>query len=466
MQRLPELNSVLSSPRLEAKAASKPTADTASLDSWQKLLRKGASGAFLVSVIGAGVGFLAHVLVARMVGQADYGVYALMLSWISVLAVVAQAGQDNNVVRFLPTYVLREEWGHARGLRRGIGWLVFVIGCVIALLGCALATWFGNQHDRAWRLTFYIGFATVPVLTQLQQSGALHRALKRAASSNAYVAIARPLVLGVVMGLLYLLLRNVDAPWAAAASAISALGALGLSEWSLARGWPAAARGAIPAYEWTKWVKVGAQMSMLSLVVVAGYRLDVLILGGLLGSADVGPYYAAVQMAGFAFYAFQAVNVILAPMIAERFDAGDLVRLEMIVRRAARLGFVGALAASVLFALIGYWVLELFGPGFVSAYVPLLVLMAGYTGVTLIGSGGFVLSMTRYQKQASLFAAIGFVVNALTAALLVPREGALGASIGAAVSLVVWHGIALRFVRKRLGINSSVLGRSLAREMA
>lgn len=150
-----------------------------------KLLHRGAAQALLVSIVGAALGLAAHVFVARLIGKTDYGVYALMLSWIMILSVVAQVGQDSNVVRFLPTYMLRGEWGKARGLRRSIGWLVLGISVVIALAGCAVVAIVGRHQSLSWRATFYIGFALLPVLTQLQQSGAMHRAFKRAASANA-----------------------------------------------------------------------------------------------------------------------------------------------------------------------------------------------------------------------------------------------------------------------------------------
>ncbi|HEX7348882.1 MAG TPA: polysaccharide biosynthesis C-terminal domain-containing protein, partial [Rhodanobacteraceae bacterium] len=215
-----------------------------------------------------------------------------------------------------------------------------------------------------------------------------------------------------------------------------------------------------------RWIKVGAQLSLLSIVVVAGNRLDVLIVGALLGTADVGPYYAAVRMAGFAWFAQQAANVVLAPMIAERFDAHDMSALQAVAVRAARFGFGGALAVSTIFSLIGPWVLGLFGPGFDAAYVPLLVLLWGFSVTSALGEVGFMLSMTKYQRQAAVFVAVGIAVNCVAAVLLVPRLGATGAAIGAVLSLLVWRGLAWRHVRTHLGIDPSVLGRTTAVSVA
>jgi len=428
-----------------------------------RLLRRGASGAFLVSVAGTGLGFVSNLVIARLTGRADYGIYALMLSWVSLLAVVAQAGQDISIVRFMPGYIREHAWGEVLGLRLGVGLLVFATSVCVAIAGCAVVYVLGTKHTAAWRDTFYIGFATLPILTQLQQSGALHRAFKRATVTNLYSTVLRPLILIPLMPLAALAVRRPDAPLAAAVSALAALIALLASAWHMSRAWPAPARGAAPRYELRRWAIVGSQLSLLSIIVVAGNWLSVLILGALLGTGDVGPYYAAMRMAAFALFGQQAVNVVLAPMIAERHDAGDVAGLQVVATRAARLSFAGALAVAGFFAVTGKWILELFGRGFEVAYVPLLVLLAGYCVTTAFGEVGFMLSMTKYQKQASLFVLVGVAVNLAVTVMLVPHLGATGAAVGSVLSLAVWRAMAWRFVARRLGVEPSVFGSTAMR---
>jgi O-antigen/teichoic acid export membrane protein len=417
-----------------------------------------------VQIAGAIIGLAAHFAIARLIGKSDYGIFALALSWVSTLAVIAQLGQDVSVVRFLPGYRLRGDWGKARGLRRGVGALVFSASIFIALVGCLVVYGASAQHDPAWSRTLYIAFLMLPVLTQLQQSSALHRAFKRAVSSSIYTTVARPVILIALLAVFWIAHVKLDAVTAMIASALSALAALAISAWDLSRAWPAQHRRAHPKYELRRWATTGAHLSVLSIVVVAGNRTDVLLLGALVGTNEVGAYYAAAQIAGFALYGLQAANVILAPMIAERYDQGDFKGLQVIARRAARLGFFGALATGIFFACTGHWVLGLFGTGFASAFVPLLILLLGYCAVTALGEVGFMLSMTRYQKQATFFALIGIAVNGLASCVLVPPLGAVGAAIGAVLSIVTWRCLALRFVIRNLGVNPAIIGRAVALE--
>ncbi len=424
-----------------------------------RLLRRGASGAFIVSVAGTGLGLVANLVMARLIGRAEYGIYALMFSWVSVLMMVAQAGQDISIIRFLPGYIQDKAWGKVRGLRVGVGLFVFGTSLCVAIVGCAVVHALGASHSAGWRDTFYIGFAMLPILTQLQQSSAMHRAFKRPVITGIYSSVLRPAVLLALLGIASVVVARRDAPMAAVCVALAALAALLASGWHLSRAWPEEGRGAAPSFEARRWVTVGGQLSLRSIIIVGGARLDVMLLGAIMGTSDVGPYYAAIKMASFAFFASQAVNVVLAPMIAERYDAHDIRGLQSIAVQAARIGLAGALAVAVFCALAGKWVLGLFGHDFGVAYVPLLILLAGYCVSTSFGEVGFMLSMTKYQKQASLFVLVGIVANCIVAVLLVPRLGATGAAIGAALSLVIWRGLAWRFVTTRLGVEPSVFGK-------
>ncbi|MGH8183987.1 MAG: lipopolysaccharide biosynthesis protein [Rhodanobacteraceae bacterium] len=426
-----------------------------------RLLRRGASGAFMVSIAGTGLGLLANLVMARLIGRAEYGIYALMFSWVSVLMMVAQAGQDISIIRFLPGYIQDKAWGKVRGLRIGVGLFVLATSLCVAIVGCVVVHGVGTAHSADWRDTFYIGFAMLPILTQLQQSSAMHRAFKRPVITGLYSTMLRPIVLLILLGIAALTLARRDAPMVAVCVACAALVSLLASGTHLTRAWPVEGRGARPRYEARRWISVGGQLSLLSIIIVGGARLDVMLLGAIMGTVDVGPYYAALKMAGFALFASQAVNVVLAPMIAERYDAGDMRGLQSVAVQGARIALTGALAVALFCAVAGKWVLGLFGHGFDMAYVPLLILLLGYCISTCFGEVGFMLSMTKYQKQASLFVLVGIIANCIAAVLLVPRLGATGAAIGAALSLVIWRGLAWRFVTTRLGVEPSVFGKPL-----
>lgn len=422
------------------------------------LLYRGAAGAFAVQVGGAGLGLAVHVVIARLLGAAGYGTYTLALTWVSVLSVLALLGQGIGVVRFVPTYVHGEAWSQLRGLRRGASAVVLAASGAVSLLGGCLVYLLRSRLGEGLEITMLAGFVLLPVLTQLQLSGALHRGLKRAASSSAFNSLVRPtLLLALVLGYSFGLHARLTAPLAMGATCLAALGALVASERFLNRAWPPEARRASPRYETRSWLTVGGQLFFLAVIGIVLNRVDVLVLGGMTGAADVGPYYAAVQIGAISAYGLNAVNTILAPLIAERYAAGDRDALAKLVHRAAWLTFSVTGLVCLVAAGLGRWILGLFGPGFEVAYIPLLIILGGQCVNAASGPVGFLMTMTRFERQAPAIFGGGAVVNVLLSVLLIPQLGILGAATATATATVVWNVAALVFVRRNLDVNPTIV---------
>lgn len=425
---------------------------------WRSVLYRGAFGALLVQVGGAGLGMVVHIVLARNLGVDQYGVYTLALSWVSVFAVLGLLGQNSSVLRFVPSYIHHGQWGELRGLRTRASLIVFVASGAIALTGILIVYWIRVRLGETMELTLFASFLLLPMFIQLQMNGAFLQGLKRATSSGAFNSLLRPVIFLILVMTFTLVIRGrFDAPIAMLASVIAVLLALGCSEGFLRRVWPVEAKRATPAYKTRAWLRLGRQLFFLAVIGIVLNRVDVLVLGGFAGAKAVGPYYAAVQLATIALYGLNAVNTILAPMIAEHYAAGDHATLRRLVHRAAWLTFIVTAIVSLATAIAGRWVLELFGAGFAVAYVPLLIILGGQCVNAATGPVGFLMTMTRFEAQAPWIFGGGAALNLLLSVLLIPPWGIFGAAIATAAATIAWNLIALAFVRRRLGVNPTVL---------
>jgi len=424
-----------------------------------RLLHRGASGALLVQVGGAGFSLIVNVLLARLVGKSQYGIYAYAMSWVSVLGVLSLLGQSSSVVRLVPVYLHRKEWSTLRGLRRGSSAIVLGGSIAIMLIGGAVVFALRGRMASATLQTMLAAFLLLPLLTQLGLNGGFFRGYKRAVSAGAYNSLVRPAFLIVLVLVLALPLGlRLDAPGIMLANLVAALAAVACSEWHLSRAWPAAAKRVKPHYEPRAWFKLGRQLFLLAAIGIVSNRVDVLILGGFAGAEEVGPYYAAVRLAAIAAYGLTAVNTILAPMIAESYAADDHATMARLVHHAAKLTFVVTAAVALAIAIAGYWALQLFGKGFAeAAYIPLLIILGGQCVAAMTGPTGFLMTMTRYERQASWFMALAAVLNVVFSVALIPIFGLIGAALATAFGSVAWNVSGLTFVRSRLHVNPTVL---------
>ncbi len=56
------------------------------------ILARGAIGSFVVKAIGVAVAFGMHILLARLLGATQYGIYVYALTCVNILVVISMLG--------------------------------------------------------------------------------------------------------------------------------------------------------------------------------------------------------------------------------------------------------------------------------------------------------------------------------------------------------------------------------------
>ena len=75
-----------------------------------------ASGVFIVTMLGQGLGFGLQLLLARSMDVDAYGVYIYVFSWLMVVAIGVVLGQTQVLLRFVAGYRAENKPGELRGL--------------------------------------------------------------------------------------------------------------------------------------------------------------------------------------------------------------------------------------------------------------------------------------------------------------------------------------------------------------
>ena len=100
-------------------------------------LGKSAVGSFTVKVLGAGAAFGLQVVIARIIGVHQYGVYVYSITILTVLLLLATHGWDTATLRYVAAYRANAQWGLLRGLialSRGMPLYVAVaVGVVVTV---------------------------------------------------------------------------------------------------------------------------------------------------------------------------------------------------------------------------------------------------------------------------------------------------------------------------------------------
>jgi O-antigen/teichoic acid export membrane protein len=162
-----------------------------------------------------------------------------------------------------------------------------------------------------------------------------------------------------------------------------------------------------------------------NLLMFFNYRLDSLIVNGLVGVASLGIYSIAVALAEVIWYVAGAIGTVMFPHISsvERREAD---RLTPIVCR--NVWFITLVGVVAMFAVSHWLILFAFGPAMLPAMVPLWLLLPGIltlSGAKVIAS---YLSGIGRPEYATGIAAGTVVLTIALDFILIPRFGIAGAA--------------------------------------
>ncbi len=418
-------------------------------------LIRGAGTFFAVQGVGMALGFAMNVLLARGLGAEGYGAFVLALAWIGAAGIFARAGFGTASVRFVSELRGDAEHGLLRGFLRTSSRTVLATSVGLAAFGALILLVAGERIPELLRGALWVGLLAVPVIALLEIASASLRGLLRGGTALVPGRIVQPgtvvlvLLAGWALGAAYSPAQAMAVYTGAGALALATAGV------ALRRALPGDVRAAPPRYARRLWMRTAAPLAMINALQFSLQRMDLLLIGLLLGSVSAGLYAPAVRIAALIDFCLVAVNWWAGPLIARTHRSGNRDELARLVRRAAQvtLAFTAVAVAGVL--LFGGAVLGVFGAEFVAAETALRIRVVGSLANALLGPVGLLLTMTGGQDAAArvmgIYAVLGLVLNLV----LLPWLGIEGAALAAAITSVGWNVHMAVVVYRRLGIRTT-----------
>jgi O-antigen/teichoic acid export membrane protein len=171
------------------------------------------------------------------------------------------------------------------------------------------------------------------------------------------------------------------------------------------------------------------------------YRADIWIVQYFCGSAALGLYSLAANLAMMLWVLPRATSTVLFPVMATaRATQGfqDAARL-------ARLVFAATLALAVPLSLLARWWITLFyGAAFAGSSLPFVILLLGCVPFALcVVQAAAVAGVNRLDVNV-ISSTLGLVATVVLDLILIPRFGILGAAVASAASYLVTALVVLR----------------------
>jgi len=420
------------------------------------ILARGAGIGFAVLAAGAGIAFVMQLCLARWLGATAYGTYTYVVAWSGLLAIAAGMGFPTLVLRVLPDYSIREDWGRVRGMLATSLMGTVLIGALIALLGITLVLSLGRQSKASGADTV-IGFVMVPLLALMALQQEMVRSFRRIALAYAPSLLLRPgiIILGAACALA--IGHQLDSSLALALTATAIVFVIGLQAWRFRRALGLTVLSARPVYERHIWIKAALPLLLVSGFIVIIEQTDIVMVGAILGDRAAGLYGAAAKTASLVGLILLAVNTIGAPMFSVLLAQDRHKDLQQLASAMVAWAFWPSCLLGIILATCAPLVLAIFGPAFTSAEWPLRVLLVGQIVNAAAGSVGWLMLLSGRQNVAARVYGWVALIHVVLLAALTPVFGIVGAAAATTLTMSLWNVWLHAAVVRELNIHPSII---------
>lgn len=423
----------------------------------QKIFRPGLVS-LGIKICGVGIGMVIAIVLARLLGAADFGEYSYVLAIVTLLAIPTQLGLPNLVIRETARAQLAGTPEVTLAVWRWTHQLVALISIFSIFLLIAGFILLPAENVEFW--SWFWAIPLLPLIALGSIRGAALRGLGKVNLGQLPEILLRPVFFLVLLGIgIFLSTTELSPARAMQFHALGALLAFLVGGYWLFRYRPRSAKHYTLSRETHRlWLKSAAVLGLVSGLQVFNANADLVMLGILRGTVDVGIYKVAMTIAGSATFVLASLNVVIMPQVVMLLKQGDRPALQAVVGRTARLSFMAALAITIALILSGMPLLRLtFGPEFISAYWPMLALLIGNCISAFFGPVTLVLNMAGQEKETLKGVMAGAAVNIALNFLLIPKFGGFGAAIASTSSLTIWNVFLFARTAKKLHVRCSAL---------
>ncbi len=380
---------------------------------------------------------LYNVLVARLLGPGNVGIYYLVLTVADLVGVVAAGGLETTIVRYLAWHRVDCDWGAFRGtLRFAIRVAsVLALAGTLGLLVLAPQVTIGIFHKPAAVTPLRIIAVMVPLYaleTLLLAATQSFNEMKYKALIESMLNPALRLVLLVPAFFLNARLYYILSIYSVPLFVCTVLAYL-----ALRRCIPVDLRAYQPRTNYRDLVHYSYPLFFFKILTLLTLYSDSLFVAHFMSSAMMGIYSVCIRLVIVTSFILPVINQTWAPLMAESYRKRELGKVSHNFKLVTLWALQIYIPVLLVFLIAPGWILDLFGRGFRAAAPCLVILMIGQFINNLTGPVGLVLTISGWTRLQLWNAFTVVVLQSVLAVLLIPKLGLVGAAIANASAAVL-----------------------------
>ena len=418
----------------------------------------GTAATLSMKLVSIALRLAVTLLLTRLLGVTDYGVYVFIFALMSTLSEPLFGGLRTLAVRCAGEYYAVPDWPLLHGLRRRLRQTMLLLSVVSGLFVLGVG-WLKSTGTTDPVFHAYALAALMPLfLGQMRVGEGLLLGQGRTATAQFPKLILRPVLTLLFFGPALFVQASVSLTQAFAMLLTAALMTYLSEIWLEHRAFPPAAQRARPTYRTGSWLRMGLPLGATTGLYMIEQQGAVLVLGLAATPEETGQFHVAMRVAELVMLVYAAVNIVLEPIVARFHAQGDTARIQRAASMAALVTTLATGAALVLLTIWGRALLAMFGEEFIEGHGVLQILVWGHLINALIGTPGSILPMMDHAGESLKAAILGAILTLGLCFLLIPSLGLTGAAWATASGVVVSEAYMAWRVYRLTGVNTTVTG--------
>ncbi|MBX5161760.1 oligosaccharide flippase family protein [Rhizobium sp. NZLR8] len=408
--------------------------------------------AFTIRILSAALAFVSQIVLARLMGEYEYGIFVFVWVLVVVFGDLSCLGFQTAIIRFLPQYRAAGAVEEIRGLTGTARIFALLSGTAVLAAGMLGLHFFGDMIQVYYLVPIFLGLLAMPMIALGDILEGTSRANHWPVMALSPVYIIRPILIiafmliAIASGAEHTAVTAMQA--ALAATFVTALGQYAATLYRLRRHYDKGPH----KVDFLAWFSVAFPIFLIEGVSFLLTNSDVVVVGIFLEPHDVAIYFAAAKTMALVHFINFSVKAASGPRFSSIIAEGDHAQLATAAIDAARWTFWPALGVGLAVLAAGHILLSLFGGAFTSGFLVMAILLAGILAKSLVGPAETLLMMAGRQNICVALYAGALTANVGLNLALIPHYGIEGTAIATASAMAVEAILLHLAVRRTLGI--------------
>lgn len=394
------------------------------------------------------------VISTRILGVELYGVFNLLAYWGNLLADFARIGTGDSLLRFIPKYKSRNKDTLIAEVISFTFTVPLIISCLVMVLVIVFSYDLSNILFKNYQYSNYIVlYSPTIVFTTIYLT---FISILHSFKNQKRVVFARDIIANLSKLFTLILFAFLGYKLAAAllSNLMRDLTIVGITLFFLVKYFKKhLAFFKLNYSEKKDFSKYSLTLFGQSLFNKYTFRLDVIFLGFLRNTFEVGLYSVALKIQPFIYMVSSSMSLIFSPIVVELFEKKDFGNLSFIYKKVTKWTFMISFPLVCIIVIFSQKILSIFGSSFILASNSLIILCLGSLMADILGLSGQIINMIGKPMINLINSIFLTVIMVILFIILIPKYGIWGAAISYSVGLLIINVARVIEVYKFIGIH-------------